>query len=379
MVEKMGYNQRKKRDVGIELARVVACLIVIGVHVSLNDMETGVYSLTRGFINCLLADGVAIFWLITGCFLFQVNNYRKILIRTIKTVAIPIALLQFFCIHFSALSESGGGIYQSIIYAVGTYGQRLKDALHFNPTIPATGHLWYCYTYILVMIAFPVLYVFVMWLEKNVQREKWFCIITLLLLGLNDCSFNQVLQFSHQGINALLPATIQVIWGHILYRHREKIYRIKNKNVCIAGVLILLSMLNFVRMQVVNITGDKSITYWYTVIGLFCAISLITVCMIWSRNISENTRHYKIIIELASCTFGIYLIHLLVRIVLYRFRINKITFKLVTAFFKGFWGEIIYTLIFILITFGVSLCIIEILHLFLKTIRKWRMKHDRKS
>ena len=71
-----------KRNPSIELSRLLACLIVIGVHTSLSATITEhSWDASRLFFNCLLADGVAIFFMITGAFLFN-NNYDKLLRKT---------------------------------------------------------------------------------------------------------------------------------------------------------------------------------------------------------------------------------------------------------------------------------------------------------
>ena len=64
-----------KRNPSIELCRLLACLIVIGVHTSLSAaVNEHSWDTFRLFLNCLLADGVAIFFMITGAFLFN-NDY----------------------------------------------------------------------------------------------------------------------------------------------------------------------------------------------------------------------------------------------------------------------------------------------------------------
>lgn len=65
----------KERDVSIELVRIIACLIIVGVHTLLSAQINGSYSNRRIFLSCLFADGVAIFWMISGCFLFQ--NFKQ--------------------------------------------------------------------------------------------------------------------------------------------------------------------------------------------------------------------------------------------------------------------------------------------------------------
>ena len=106
-----------KRDVGVELARFFGCLIVIGVHISLGDMVDGVYDLSRGLINCFLADGVAVFWLISGCFLFRTSSYKKVLLRTAKTIAFPVALYSVFCLFFSKLLSVSAEEFMRLMYS----------------------------------------------------------------------------------------------------------------------------------------------------------------------------------------------------------------------------------------------------------------------
>lgn len=251
--------KKTERDVGIELARILGCLIVIGVHISLDDYSNGNYDLSRGFINCLLADGVAVFWLITGCFLFCSHNYRKVLIRMAKTIAIPIAILAVFNLFFSGWIEFGGDLISSVYNTPAEYFQGFKEAISLYPTIPQSGHLWYCYTYILVIITFPVLDAFVQWMNQDCQREKAFCAITFILLVINDCTQNQMLNFSHHGLNAAVPAAIEILWGHIIYRHKEKLLLTKGKIVYLLFLFFSFVALNYMRMYIVLYTGSKAI------------------------------------------------------------------------------------------------------------------------
>ena len=117
------------RDIGIELTRVFACLVVIGVHVSLADMVSGAYDPSRGLINCFLADGVAFFWLITGCFLFRNGSYQKTLLRTAKSIALPMAIYSIGCLFFSGFIINGGPLIQCTYVSAEQYFQGFKDAI----------------------------------------------------------------------------------------------------------------------------------------------------------------------------------------------------------------------------------------------------------
>ena len=50
-----------KKDTSVELARLLACFIVIGVHTKLSVIGDCVGDFSRLYICCILADGVAVF------------------------------------------------------------------------------------------------------------------------------------------------------------------------------------------------------------------------------------------------------------------------------------------------------------------------------
>ena len=72
----------KSKDLGVELARIFGCLIVISCHTVPPIKIDGIPVFSRVFLSCLFGDGVAVFWLILGFFLFQNKNY----INTIKKI-----------------------------------------------------------------------------------------------------------------------------------------------------------------------------------------------------------------------------------------------------------------------------------------------------
>ena len=57
-----------KRNPSVELMRIFACLVVVGVHTCLSAVSGDSVDKGRLFISCLLADGVAVFWIIMGFF-----------------------------------------------------------------------------------------------------------------------------------------------------------------------------------------------------------------------------------------------------------------------------------------------------------------------
>ena len=71
---------KTKRDSSIELIRIVACMIVVLLHLSLNvfDEHHAQVDWSRLFEKCFLSDGVPLFYLIIGFFLTNGRSYKKI-------------------------------------------------------------------------------------------------------------------------------------------------------------------------------------------------------------------------------------------------------------------------------------------------------------
>ena len=344
----------KLRNPGIELARILGCLIVIGVHVSLADTVNGLYIPSRGLINCFLADGVAIFWLITGCFLFRTTSYKIILQRTAKTIALPLAIYSIFCLFFSDYIANGGPLIQCTYNSFAEYLQGFKDAISLNQTIPFSTHLWYCYTYILVMIAFPVLKAFVQWLEEDYKREINFCLISFALFIINDFTGNQSFTFSHHGLNAAVPAGIIIILGTILYRNKERLLKYKYIRLFAAICFITLNMF---RMLIVLKTGNRLVLFWFSSFGLMCSIYVVIFALSVTATWKNKRALPLFTLWIAKHTFFIYMVHVPVIALLNRYNVPATFLSILLQYTDGILLEVLYSCGMILIVFSLSLAI----------------------
>lgn len=69
-----------KQDTRVQLIRIFACMMVIGCHIRLSAITTdGLVDKSILFISGFFDDGVAIFFLIMGFFLFKNENVGKLL------------------------------------------------------------------------------------------------------------------------------------------------------------------------------------------------------------------------------------------------------------------------------------------------------------
>ena len=315
---------RKERDISVELLRIVGCLIVIGVHTCLSAYVNGVYDKSRLFMSCFFADGVAIFWLIMGFFLFRSSSYKAAAKRSAKSILLPLALITVFLFYFEGFLLGGESLSQSLHASPEEYKLAFMTLLTWRNPIGSAYHLWYLYVYMLVILIFPVLKAFADYLDQDIKRAEAFMLISLALLVLNDITNNRLLSCSHDSINGLFPAAIEVLWGHIIYRYRKELTRNFSP---IAGLSALFGffLLNYVRMSIELYRGSigetNYILYWFSSFGLLCAICMSVMAFVLGRHIIGSLSR-SLILRLGKATFIIYLIHLTIAGLLGRFGIS---------------------------------------------------------
>lgn len=179
-----------KRNHCIEYIRLIACLIVVACHVNFQLVSTADTAGLKTFYFCVFSDGVAIFWMITGCFLFQNSRLLPLIKRALTKVLLPTLLLFMLCLAISG----------------------------WHLPVKYFDHTWYVFVYLTVIILFPLLKPFAGFLDRGKGRDLAFLCISLLLFLLNDLVENRLLFFGFTPLTGFLPAVAEILWGHILYR-----------------------------------------------------------------------------------------------------------------------------------------------------------------
>ena len=271
-------------------------------------MDGDSYDLGRTYLSCIVADGVAIFWMVAGFFLFK-KTYKSVLLKTKKNIVVPLVIYSAGCFYLYRWLLDDFTLVQSILAPTKEdYVNVIKTLFTWSNPVPCGSHLWYLYTYILIMIIFPVLKSFVVYLEEDVKREKIFVIMSFAFLIMNDISVNKLGGFSLQTVGALIPACIEIIYGHILYKNREKFFACKYFFI---GIISFLGI-NFIRAIIQYkrffMGLDNSLLFWFSSLGVLCTVSVI-VGGFSLNHIINSTKIQSIICYVGSCTFYIYLIH----------------------------------------------------------------------
>lgn len=364
---------KMKRDPGVEFMRILACLMVIGIHTALYAQVDGSWIFSRVFFNCIVADGVAVFFMIIGFFLFQSRSYERILKRTWKNLGIPVVLYSIFGFLFFGWLLDGEKLSVSICFSPEKYKTALKTLLSWNNPVPHSDHLWYIYVYVFLMLLFPVLKCFVDYLDEDRKRTQIFLIATFGFFVLNDISGNTLGAFAHHSINGAFPAAIEMIWGHILYRNRGKFTK---KWIPAAGMGFLF--VNMIRAVIqrwqYRIDGQPScVIFWFSAMGLFCAVCVACFCLALFQGEKKESRGKRMICQIASCTFMIYLLHMAVRDFLSHMGYQDWLNAVILGRLPGKAGMVLYMMAIMGSIFGISLLLSVLLGIpgrLIKNIRK---------
>lgn len=358
---------KSKRDASIELIRIVACAIVVLLHLSLNvfDEHHAQVDWSRLFEKCFLSEGVPIFYLIFGFFLCNGRSYKKIWKSTLKRVVIPVIIFVIFaqiffmfilnkqplswCFKNAFINLNLQGICRTILTG---------DVVHINSLC---AHLWYIISYLKIVLWVPVLWLICK--EDNTPRLARRMIIGfgIFAMIIRDIQRFAVLPVIGE-IKAFQMVDLDILYvllGYELFVHKDKIKN--NKKLCILSGLAFIAI-NVIRYKIemnymvlnnfFEITGRETFADWrYTALSFISATSLFM--FLYSFDI-KGEKISKIINWIADKTFGIYLIHylLLAKIDLYKFDA-----------IGNFIYELIYLVVGLVVIFTASLLIVCLLRL----------------
>lgn len=316
-------KKRKGRDLSVEAIRIIAAFFVISLHSMLPSVVDGEVLPYRVFYNMVIGDAVAIFWMVSGFFMFGEMKYTKMLKKAVTKNIIPtvaILLVTFLCMDFirgaaPTLSES--------MDKTPEQWQGVINMLLYWTTVPPVGKpplgvsiLWFMMVYAVIMLIWPVLNAFVLkYLKGNNKNQLVFFIITFFLLACNELSNNKILDFSLNTVNALIPSVIFVLWGYIVYQHQDIFATRKWTGFAALGVFIALAFIRtFLGVPAMEASETHStlIAWWHTPWGMIGATSIIIACFSFFPQSSDKA-YAKAIGAVGGATMMIYLTHIMVQ------------------------------------------------------------------
>lgn len=299
------------RDLSVEMMRCIACVFVVGVHMFVSQQFAGEYVFPRVFASCSLADGVSIFWMITGFFMFGNRSFVKMLKKTASKVLVPMVLLSVFAFFLFGWYAGFSSIGESVFKTPDQIKHVVDSIFEWHNGVDGTDHLWYLYTYILLVVAFPLLNPFAMTIKG--KRQYYLLAAIFAVFFFNDLTENRLFEFSTRGINALVPAALQVLWGYVLYLNRDTFRG--NKNI---GALAILGFLAFnalrtgILMYNYSVGNANHFLFWHSAYALLTSSCVIIACFAFVPQEAKGGLG-RAILEAGACTFLVYVIHMVIR------------------------------------------------------------------
>ena len=362
--EKVEIKENKKRDISVELIRVVACILVVAIHLSLQvfNQYYSQVDWSRLFEKCFFTDGVPLFFMITGFFIANGRSYKKTWKGVWKKIIIPVAIYVLFAQIFYMFITNKQTIMWCLQNAIANLNLQgilrailTGEVIHINSLC---AHLWYIFSHIKIVIWMPVLWL----ICKNEQTPN---LARRMIMGFGIFSFimQDIQKFvtipadSLKVFTMVDPAILYVLFGYELFVNKDKIK--KNKKLCIISLILFvianvakykLEMEYMVINNFYDIVGRSSFLEWkYTSLNIISSICLFMA--LYSFEI-KSERFSKIITWLSDKTFGVYLVHylLIAKVDLYKF--DK---------FGKLGEELIYLVLSITITFIASVLVVWLL------------------
>ena len=323
MAEEIKKNSKKVRDAGIDLIRVVACLLVVGTHVDVMGTGDG----TKLFIRLLFADGVALFFILSGFFFFR-KGFTESLKRALLNIVFPGIAVMLITYQFSPFIRGEKTIIYCFTHLNFDTCGFLTDLFSWGGSIRESmaAHLWYIFTYLQLVLAYPLLKPLYTDNTQSIdsgkkdrfRKYRWF-IIGFIFINqiLMDLNMTGLISFSPVQISPFMlytaPAMLLMTGAeinrmrNIFNRPEMEKSRKRIRSVSLAILIVAFAFRFFLQQQVfiLNNTQDFYL-YWNCAFATVQSTSF--VIFVLSFDYDKN-KLVNFIARAGKYTFWIYLLH----------------------------------------------------------------------
>lgn len=318
-------DMNKKRVIWIELLRVMACIGVIGIHAGsqhFRDMplDSSVWAVSN-FYHGINRFAVASFIMISGCLYLDSKrtwNLRRLWKRNILPMAAAYIFWQMFYAVYRIITNG--------TLAKGSKAALVKFMVYISKSY---FHLWYLPMLIGLLIITPMLWEIV----NSARGKQWeeYMIVLFLVFQILPYTINYFsLPWKDHIMDILQTVQPEMVTGYIGYfilGHYLSHYEVSKKLeylVYVLGVILILAAIGLCYISSQK-SGKPIQSFYenYTLAGFFWGSSFFLFFKNYVSKIKWNEKQEKRICYLGSCTFGIYLIHALIRDILHRIGIDS--------------------------------------------------------
>lgn len=311
--------KRTKRDIRIELLRILCCFCVVALHCKPGSRVEGNPVFFRFLFSNLIADPVSIFLMITGFYFVNEVSYKKNVFKNIKRILIPIVLYSLFILLISGGFSSASSAKDSFI-------QLGRCILTWTPLIHNTGHLWYLYVHLFLIFLSPLIQYVLSKVRANHGVEHITIILIFILFWLNDSVGNKLFRCSQIPITSLLPSILILLLGNIIYDLMSGIgpkYRPAAAFISLACYIGI----NLYRAELLTKGTIQMSDATFSLLGVLCAFFVCVFVLCFPKK-DEPISHP--INWLSSYTLDIYIWHVIAMELTYQFGLKTWFITLVT-------------------------------------------------
>ena len=221
----------KKRNLKVELLRIISILLVIANHSILNIY----YGDSHKYLSmeAFTLMGVTIFFIITGFYLYNnKNTITKVYKNYWLRIFIPFSIFCILVIMFEKAINCDISFIENMkdlhpILAIKTYLQGIKRWTCTNWTY-LLGHTWYVFDYSVIIVLFPLTH----YIVNKLNKRFVYILCILFLIGIIYIDFTVPKGLGIYALSQKIPKAMFIsLCGHVFYNDILPFLRNKIKAV----------------------------------------------------------------------------------------------------------------------------------------------------
>lgn len=352
-----------KRDYTCDLIRIIATYIVIATHVKLGIYENDYIKDSRLFFACLFSDGVSIFFILSGFFMFNGRTFYNIVKKCIFSIVFPaFGVAVFTQLIFPWINSNA--LWEHLSFRL-PWSEIISAILQQNAgSIPGCFHFWYIFAYVKWILFYPLL----KWICQN-EKEPNQCRLLLIALQFISIAVNNIKLLFTFPLSTFSFFDASILLGLIGFELNCRKDFIKRNLLIrlISFIFLIINIISRLHFQKLLYFIDKengSYINWDSVWGIVGATTIFI--FIYSFDL-DNIKTKNIIKFVSNRTLSIYLFHVIIYFKCNSLGISKNFFTLCLKLpFQ--LGELFYSLGYPLFIFAIALLFVTLLFTIKKSI-----------